>query len=212
MAANGIALLVFQLIVLIFSVVVHEVSHGVIAEKLGDPTARVLGRLTLNPLKHLDPFGSVILPILLYVLSGGSFVVGWAKPVPYNPAHLKDPSRDGGKIAAAGPVANLVLAAVFGVFLRVASAAGANGQFLAVLGLVVYMNVLLAVFNLVPIPPLDGSKVLFALLPATNAGRRVEIFLERYGIILLFAFLFFGIEFLLPVIKLIFTIFTGSNF
>src|SRR3989344_5320828 len=102
-------MIAFQLIILIFSAIVHEVSHGTIADKLGDPTARLAGRLTLNPIKHLDPFGSVILPLSLFFASGGALFFGWAKPVPYNPINLKKPRRDAGLIALAGPVSNLVM-------------------------------------------------------------------------------------------------------
>ena len=109
---------VFQLIVLVFSVILHEVSHGFVAEWLGDPTARLAGRLTLNPIKHIDLFGSIILPLLL-VISGSSIVFGWAKPVPYNPYNLKRPERDGALIAAAGPLSNLTTAVIFAVIFRV---------------------------------------------------------------------------------------------
>lgn len=112
-------LIIFQLLALLFSVVIHEVAHGFAAEKLGDPTARQLGRLTLNPLKHIDPLGSVILPIGLYIVSGGSFVFGWAKPVPFDPRFLRRPVTDAAKIAIAGPASNLLIAVVFGILLRI---------------------------------------------------------------------------------------------
>ena len=110
--------LIFQLIILLFSVTIHEVSHGAMAYKLGDPTAKDSGRLSLNPLKHLDPFGSFLLPLFLFLVSKGSFVFGWAKPVPFNPLLLKKPKRDIGLVAFAGPAANLSLAIIFGLLLR----------------------------------------------------------------------------------------------
>ena len=112
-------ILIFQLIVLIFSVMIHEISHGYIAEYLGDPTARLAGRLTMNPLKHLDFFGSFLLPVSLFLLSQGGFVFGWAKPVPYNPVYLKNPKAGAGKIACAGPLSNLLIAVSFGALLRI---------------------------------------------------------------------------------------------
>ncbi|MFH1161852.1 MAG: site-2 protease family protein [Candidatus Jorgensenbacteria bacterium] len=189
----------FTIIVLIFSVVVHEVSHGFVAEHLGDPTARLAGRLTLNPLKHLDPFGSIILPLLLSLLPGG-VIFGWAKPVPYNPLNLKRPERDGALIAAAGPTANLFIALVFGLAFRAMAVLPALGGALELLfAKIVIVNVMLAVFNLVPIPPLDGSKVLFWFLPP-GAVKFREWF-ERAGWLLLLLFIFFAIDLIVPVIR-----------
>jgi Zn-dependent protease len=204
--------LIFELVVLLFSVVIHEVSHGVIAEKLGDPTARLAGRLTLNPLKHLDPFGSVLLPLMLAVAHLP--VIGWAKPVPYNPYALRDPKMGAAKIAAAGPVSNFALALVFGIAVRAVVASGneALAPLVVFFSLIVYVNVLLGVFNLVPLPPLDGSKVLFAFLPATERGYAVARFLERYGMFLVLIFIFFGFELIIPVMDFLFFIFTGQRF
>lgn len=201
----------FSVIVLVFSVVIHEVSHGVVAEKLGDPTARLAGRLTLNPLKHLDPFGSVILPLLLSLLPGG-VIFGWAKPVPYDPRNLRHPARDGALVAAAGPVSNLALALVFGLLFQFFSpgpgeTAVVNELFPALLAQIVIVNVFLAVFNLVPIPPLDGSKVLFWLLP--DSTHEFRIFLERYGFFILLFFIFFGIQVIVPVVLRIVSFFLG---
>ncbi|RJP44582.1 site-2 protease family protein [Candidatus Parcubacteria bacterium] len=205
-------ILIFQLVVLIFSVMIHEISHGYVAERLGDPTARLAGRLTLNPLKHLDPFGSVLLPVMLYFLTGGGFVFGWAKPVPYNPFNLKNPEVGGGKIAAAGPISNLLIAVVFGVLLRVVEGLGAATPLTVLFGVVVYLNILLAVFNLVPLPPLDGSKVLFALLPDTPGARTLRFFLEQYGMFLLLLFIFFGFHLIVPVIRYLFLLIAGNPF
>ncbi len=202
---------VFEVIILIFSAVIHEVSHGFVADKLGDPTARLSGRLTLNPLKHLDPFGSVILPLLLALIPGG-IIFGWAKPVPYNPYNLKDPEKGAAKIAAAGPLSNFALALVFGILFRITVPynTGILASFNAFAGIIVAINVLLGVFNLVPIPPLDGAKVLTAALP--DRAWKVKRFLAEnnpYGWFILIAFIFFGFSVITPIISFIFRIFTG---
>jgi len=189
---------VFQIIVLIFSAVIHEVSHGFVAEKLGDPTARLAGRLTLNPFKHLEFFGSFILPLSLYLLSGGKFIFGWAKPVPYNPSNLKHPLRGGALIALAGPLSNFFIAIFFGIILNII---GLNSPISALFLIIVYINILLGVFNLIPIPPLDGSKVLFGILPNKKWTYKLMITLEVYGMILLILFLFFGFRLIIPVVQ-----------
>ncbi len=202
---------IFQLIILIFSVIIHEISHGYVAEYLGDPTARNAGRLTFNPISHLDPVGSFLLPVSMWFLTAGQFVFGWAKPVPYNPRNLRDPIIGGAKIAAAGPIMNLFLAIVFGIMLRIISATHFATSFLGELfALIIYINILLAVFNLVPIPPLDGSKVLFALLPKNEAGYRFTLALERYGMVLVLIFIFFGFNLILPVINWLFALIAGQ--
>ena len=154
---------IFQIAIVMFSVVVHEVAHGVAADKLGDPTARYQGRLTLNPIPHLDPFGSIFLPLLL-TLSGSPFLLGWAKPVPYNPFNFRRGGKWGEAIVAfAGPASNFLIALVMALLIR---AELFPPEMTAVLFLVLFINVLLGIFNLIPIPPLDGSKVLSALLPS----------------------------------------------
>ncbi len=206
-------ILIFQLIVLIFSVMVHEVSHGYVADRLGDPTARLAGRLTLNPKKHLDPFGSFLLPLGLYILTKGSFVFGWAKPVPYNPLNLKNPKSGGAKIAAAGPLSNLILAGVFGILLRIFASADSGPSAIALFfSLIIYLNILLAVFNLVPIPPLDGSKVLFAFIPKSEGSHRFMSFLERYGFLFLLIFIFYGFHLIIPIINTIYFFIAGQPF
>ena len=205
---NETLILIFQFIVLIFSVMVHEISHGFVAERLGDKTARDAGRLTLNPLKHIDPFGSVILPLLLYI-ANTSILFGWAKPVPYNPYNLKNPKTGGALIALSGPVSNFLIASVFGILVRIL----APGTPLSLMfQIVVYINVLLGVFNLVPIPPLDGSKVLFGLLPARMINPSVFAFIERNGMLLLVLFMFFGFGLIHPIINWIFGLLTGLAF
>jgi Zn-dependent protease len=196
---------VFQFLVVIFSIVVHEVSHGFVAEKLGDPTARMLGRLTLNPLKHIDPVGSILLP-LRFVLSGSPIFLAWAKPVPYDANNLKNPRIDAGKIAFAGPLSNLIIALIFAALFR----AGAGmEQFFAMICLV---NIWLAVFNLVPVPPLDGSKVLEALFPRSEGIYRAMRFLEQYGFVILIVLMFTGaFSYLYPIVRVIFGVFTGAS-
>jgi len=192
--------------VLIISVIIHEVSHGFMADYLGDPTARLQGRLTMNPIPHIDPVGSVIVPAALALLPGG-IIFGWAKPVPYNPHNIAN--RWGGTlVAAAGPASNLFLALLAGVAFQLSGGA-AGSVFGAVCLAVILINVVLAVFNLVPIPPLDGSKILFDLLPAQYSG--VKRNLKQYGFVILLAFLFLGgVELIQPVIMNIASIFTGG--
>ena len=200
MDPNQVFIVIFQLVVLIFSIIIHEVSHGAMALYLGDDTAKRLGRLTLNPLKHIDPFGSVILPLILAIplfFGGSSIIVGWAKPVPYNPNNLKNPRTGAGLIGAAGPLANVLIAVIFAVLLHVPVTFGFDGGLSLAFSLIILLNLLLAIFNLVPIPPLDGSKVLFALLP--ESFRSWERVLEIYGIWLLLLLIFFAF----PIIRLI---------
>jgi len=199
---------IFSIAILILSVMLHEVSHGQMAFLLGDPTAKHAGRLTLNPLKHLDPFGSILLPVITFFTGG--FIFGWAKPVPYNPYNLKNQKWGPALVGAAGPLSNIAIAAIFGMFIRL-SAFAPNFAFLGateqISAMIVFINLLLAIFNLVPIPPLDGSKVLFAFLP--YKWRNVEFFLERYGFFILLIFIFFFFNLLLPIIYFLFRITTG---
>ncbi len=194
---------IFSVIVLVFSAVIHEVMHGVVANKLGDPTARLMGRLTLNPLKHLDPFGSVILPLLLALIPGG-IIFGWAKPVPYNPYNLKDPEKGAAMIAAAGPLSNLSIAVIFAVVFRLIVAFGAGSLMVTLAQLIetiVVINIILGIFNLVPIPPLDGAKVATAFMPDAW-GDFKHFFRENnpYGWLILIAFIFFGFSLIAPII------------
>ncbi len=171
---------IFAIIILIMSVVIHEVAHGYVANMFGDPTARLQGRLTLNPIKHLDLFGSIIVPFLTFSASGVIF--GWAKPVEINPYNMK--SRRMGELftAFAGPASNLILAIIFSIILRSnLSHSFLTSGFGQICYIIVITNLTLAIFNLIPIPPLDGSKVLFALLPPRLDSIRYQI--ERYSLV-----------------------------
>lgn len=202
------AFIVFQLLALIFSVMIHEISHGFVAEKLGDPTARMAGRLTLNPIKHIDPFGSILLPFLL-VFSGSPVVLGWAKPVPYNPLNLtKDMKYGPLKVALAGPASNVIILLVLGLIARFGAGILSDNA-IALMGLIAYLNIFLAIFNLVPIPPLDGSKILPHILPKTSTMdvERVGFF----GIILVFAFIYLFSGVLGGIADFIFTAVAGAE-
>ena len=196
--------IVFLIIILILSVVIHEVSHGYAANMLGDPTARMAGRLTLNPIKHLDLMGSIIIPGLL-VLSGSPFLFGYAKPVPYNPYNLRKYAwgQKWGEaiVAIAGPAVNLFIALVFGLLVRFsASLSFITPEFIQISTTIVFINILLAVINMIPIPPLDGSKVLNVLLPFSLAQSytRLRFMLEHnvflaFGLVILFIYIFGGV-------------------
>lgn len=174
---------IFSIFVLIFSIVLHEVSHGLVADRLGDPTARYAGRLTLNPVHHLDPIGSILIPGFLILLRA-PILIGWAKPVPYNPLNLRNPQRDSVLVALAGPVSNLLLVALFLVMLKMTAAGILPSNLAAFWKTVIYLNLVLALFNLIPIPPLDGSKILYLFLPS-----HVQYQLEMYGLLLVLLFL-----------------------
>ncbi len=179
---------------LIFAITVHEVAHGWVASKLGDPTARMLGRLTLNPVKHIDPIGTLLVPGILLLLGG--FIFGWAKPVPVDWRNLRNPRRDMALVAAAGPGANLAMAigwtliAKLGLLLAPVSPWASLP--LILMGKVgIYLNLILMVLNLLPLPPLDGGRVLVGLLPPRAAASVARI--EPYGFYILLALLFLGV-------------------
>ncbi len=203
---------IFYVIVLIMSVVVHEFAHGYVAYRFGDNTARMQGRLTLNPIKHLDLFGSILLPLSLILFHAG-FVLGWAKPVPYNPHNLRKEKLHSIFVALAGIAANLFLAIIFGLLIRVFSHYGFNSlnfiSFYKIATSIVLVNIVLAIFNIVPIPPLDGSKILFGLLPARFF--RIERFLEQWGMFVLLFFIITLWQYFSPVIFFLFKLFTGVN-
>ncbi|MDO8743092.1 MAG: site-2 protease family protein [Candidatus Azambacteria bacterium] len=211
---NQGAVFIFALVVLLFSAILHEISHGVSAKLQGDNTAEAAGRLTLNPLPHLDFFGSIILPLMLALpaLFGAPvFIIGWAKPVPFNPNNLRNKRWGPALVALAGPLINIFIAIFFGAILRISYLfSGLPLTFNVFLMVIIWINLLLAVFNLIPIPPLDGSKLLFSLFPLSWA--KTEIWLERYGFILLLFFVLFGFDLILPPITFLFSVIAGQPF
>lgn len=197
----------FFFLIIIPSAIIHEYAHAWAADQLGDPTARNAGRLTLNPISHIDLWGTFLMPILLLFISGGSFIFAYAKPVPYNPFNLRNQKRDPGLVAVAGPASNLLIALILGLFIRFNPISTINPAFLGLLSIIVYANILLAVFNLIPIPPLDGSKVLFSLLPDSTWKFRQT--LERNGLIILLIFIFFGFQLIVPLIQFLYRLLLG---
>ncbi|HLE41449.1 MAG TPA: site-2 protease family protein [Nitrospirota bacterium] len=207
---------------LVFAIVFHEVAHGWVANKLGDPTARNMGRLTLNPLRHIDPFGTVIMPLLLLLLTDGRFVFGYAKPVPINPYNFKDPKKGMALSSLAGPGVNMIMAMSFAFVLRFVMPALEGPipkpawDWFAVpvalmLGYGVIVNVVLAVLNMIPVPPLDGSRIVYWLLPDRQAAAYYR--LERFGMLILLALLGTGIiaRVITPIIRPILFFLLGEN-
>lgn len=176
---------IFFIIVLIFSAIFHEYMHGFAALKLGDSTAKDAGRLTFNPIKHLDLFGSILLPLTM-VLLGSPFLFAWAKPVPYNPNNLRDRKYGEAKVAAAGPLANLAIAVSLAAVLRFMPFV--SPTFFSLVASTIYINLILMVFNLIPIPPLDGSKIVASFLSLSNKFKYLS--LERFGLLFVFIFIF----------------------
>lgn len=197
---------IFYIIVLIMSVVVHEVSHGYAALYFGDRTAKLAGRLTLNPVKHLDWFGSVLLPAIL-IFTNAPFLIGWAKPVPYNPNNLRNYKWGSFAVAGAGVLANILIAVIFSIIFRIGIIESASPQFITAISTIVLMNLALALFNLVPIPPLDGSKLLFAFLPASTISFQQN--LERYSLILFLIFVIYFADALYVPLAWLFGLLTG---
>lgn len=192
--------LIFALPILLYSAILHEIAHGLVADRLGDPTARLSGRLTLNPIKHIDPFMTILLPILL-IISGSPIIFGGAKPVPIDPFNLKDGKKDIALVALAGPLTNLFLAAISAlIFHGITFFTGPNTISTLVslfFQVAVTINLYLAIFNLLPIPPLDGSKVFALLLPNDLANSYLSI--GSIGVLILFLLLSFPIAgFYLP--------------
>ena len=184
--------ILLQIAAFAIAVIIHEVAHGWTADKLGDPTARLQGRLSLNPLVHIDPYGSILIPLILIIVQS-PFIFGWAKPVPFDPYNLKNPRRDSALISIAGPVSNILIAIVSSILLRIMFSTLVISPILALfLANLIGINILLALFNLIPVHPLDGGKIFVGLLPEEQAYD-ADKFLHRYGtIILLFLIFPFG--------------------
>jgi len=202
---------IFLYVVIIVSAVVHEYAHGWVADRLGDPTARLAGRLTLNPLPHLELFGTVLLPLLL--LAFNAPFIGWAKPVPFNPYNLRDSRWGVLKVGLAGPAANFALAAVLAAVFRFGPAFAAGfvdplrlNLFFGFLAWIIYINLMLGLFNLIPVPPLDGSKVIPELLPFRW---RVAFGQSFFGIAITLLIAFY---FLPTATNALFWVFTGESF
>jgi Zn-dependent protease len=207
---------------LVFAIVFHEVAHGWVAHRLGDPTAKMMGRLTLNPLPHIDLFGTVLMPLLLFFLTDGRMLFGYAKPVPINPTYFKDPKKGMALSALAGPGVNLVMAVICSFLLRVVMT-GLEGKmpeplwsWIAVpvtlmLGYGIIINVVLAVLNLIPIPPLDGSRLVYWLLPPRQAAAYYR--LEPYGTLILMGLIVLGVlgRIMTPIIRPLLAILLGDG-
>lgn len=218
MDATTASRLLISALPILIAITFHEVAHGLVAHRLGDPTAKMLGRLTLNPFAHIDIFGTILMPIMLYVLSSGQFVFGYAKPVPINPMNFKNPRKGMAISAAAGPATNILLAFAAFIILRflllpLSSLAGdpMGETVLKPLSLIFYagiqVNVVLAAFNMIPIPPLDGGRVLTGLLPARHAISFGKI--EPFGFIIVLLLIYTGIAnyLIVPVINFFLSLF-----
>lgn len=190
MDATSLIFGIISLIILVYSAILHEIAHGFVAERLGDPTARLMGRLTLNPKNHIDPMMSILLPLIL-VLSGSPIVFGAAKPVPVDPFNLRDGRKDMALVSLAGPVTNFLIAIICAILIKVLNIVplgGFAGAFIAwFLLTAVKLNLILGIFNLIPIPPLDGSKVFALVLPEKEAA--VYLSIGSIGIFIIFFFL-----------------------
>ncbi|MFA5098785.1 MAG: site-2 protease family protein [Candidatus Paceibacterota bacterium] len=199
----------FLYIIIVLSASFHEFAHAFVAFRLGDSTAKDEGRLTLNPLKHVDLTGTVIVP--LFLLFFGGIFIGWAKPVPYNPYNLRDKKYGSLKVGIAGPAANFLIALILGIFIRLAfvgvfGTTIFSGIFLSALALIVYINIFLGIFNLIPIPPLDGSKALMDLFPKTSYA------VAALGFVGIFLALAISFLFLSPLAEFVFKLIVGQSF
>lgn len=209
---NGI----LTLIIFIFSIVIHEVSHGEVANSLGDPTAKDSGRLTLNPIKHLDPIGSIFVPLSLFFLTlplppERRLIVGWAKPVPINPYNFRDQKYGQAKVALAGPLANISIALFFGLLVRLMpSGIIFTRNLLTTFAQISLINLILAFFNLIPLPPLDGYHILFTFLP--QSLKNVKIFLIKYGFFILIFLIYFFSQYFFDFVYLIFNLIAGLSY
>ncbi len=197
---------IFVLIILFFSIVIHEIAHGSMALYLGDPTAKNEGRLTLNPLKHIDIFGTILLPLLLLLATmGRGPIFGWAKPVPVNPFNFHDQKWGVLKVSIAGPAMNFLIALIFGLLIRFISL---PQNLLIFFSIIAVYNFAWGIFNLVPIPPLDGSHILFTFLPERFA--KFIFFLQQYALFILIFFIFFGLNWISLGAMALYTLVTGQ--
>lgn len=194
---------IFLIVVLLFSIIIHEYAHGWVAYKLGDPTPKLSGRLTLNPLAHIDIFGTIMLPILLLLISRGSFAFGYAKPVPINPYNFKNPKKEIMWVGLAGPLSNLILAAIFAILIKL-NFPRPFPYDIFIWGLLI--NLILMIFNILPIPPLDGSRIVTSFLPHKYAYQYLK--LEMIGFVLIVILVASGFLrwFIFPLIELIFSL------
>ncbi|PIS17486.1 MAG: site-2 protease family protein [Candidatus Nealsonbacteria bacterium CG09_land_8_20_14_0_10_42_14] len=201
-------LAIFSLIVLFFSIVLHEIAHGSMALHLGDDTAKNAGRLTLNPIKHIDPFGTIILPLLLLFFTAGQGpIIGWAKPVPINPFNFRDQKWGTLKVSVAGPGMNFLVGIIFGLAIRFISL---PDSVLLLFSIIVLYNFAWGIFNLIPIPPFDGSHILFSFIPAKLD--QLKLFLQQYGLFLIIIFIVFGLRWIFVGAALLFYLVTGRLF
>lgn len=204
--------IILSVVILFFSVMIHECSHGLVALWRGDPTAKNSGRLTLNPIPHIDVFGTIMLPLFLIIM-GSKFLFGWAKPVPINPYNFKNPKKDLILVSFSGPLSNFILAIIAGIILRL----GFHGVFPLNQAVAYFLffacliNLILGLFNLIPVPPLDGSKILIGLLPTRQAIAFAR--LEPFGMIIVLFLLMAGVfqYVLLPLARFFFLLITGTG-
>lgn len=207
---SNISIQIFQLIVLYSSMVVHEVSHGMTAYKLGDPTAKLAGRLSFNPLKHIDPFGTVILPFFL-ILFNSPFIICYAKPVPFNPHNFRNVKKGILLTGLAGPLSNIFLAVIFGLLIRIFGFLGLlSFSLLPFLFIIVFLNILFAFFNLAPFPPFDGHHLVFSFLP--DKYFEIKNFLMRNYLFLMLIWVFLVFPYLIvPLVYRLSILLTGQS-